>query len=843
MRLRCPVRIEVRRARAEDETGMSPLRKVLCSLAVGSHRRFLDLSGPAFEDYASRHGYDLVLETRSLCHERPVSWSKVLLMRDLTERYDFVLWVDADATFADTTADIADVATPERFLWMVEHAYRGGRQPCAAVLALHAGGEAAEFLDEVWGCEDLVEHPWWEQAAIMRLIGYDISLPDQVAFTGDTRWTSRVGMLGTEWCSMAFDPHPNPRIVHFTRAELLERAPLIAGYAERFALGRASSGALLEDPASFRPGISVILPVLPGRFERWAASLAALGDSGLADGDEVVIVDAASGLGGLFASLQGATVRRVPGGYGLTDAWEVGCESARNELVALLAGAVRPRPGWLDALCAALDAGASAARAYWSDEILGAEADGTLLQPGSCSLYGAERDLPAVGMKRADALGALRASDGLDGDGVSVVVSLARAGVQLRRAAGCYVDLPLPERGWTRSIALRPDAPLSAPWYRWNYGDPASRLPFPEELPYFLEARGLDGTGVIVNAGRGRLVSHILAHWGCRRLVVLDDGADSPEHRLDMAELAARVATFHERVEMVPDAGRYPFERFEPGSLDFIWLGSSSRGSDAGWLTEWVRRLSPAGVIGVATGGSVADCRLDQPSGTTTTATSRTATTGAGPAGILRQLGLDPYTVPGEGSSAWVIASHSPSVRARTGGPGMDDPAAGPGLDPVLGGSEGQPVVTTLDAERLCLEAVVESFLEAAQGCGQGSTDRLRAMLQEVPASTPEAAWLANRILEAEADELRAGIAALTEHHRVTVEQIEAEHSRQADEYEKALGAVHDQEAALREELAEVYASTSWRVSAPVRWVRNHVLDRVIAGHTRARSAYSRRPR
>ena len=771
---------------------VAPLKKAICSLAVGSHRRLLDLSAPSFEDYAQRHGYDLILATRSLCHERPVSWSKVLLVRELIDRYDLVLWVDADATFADTTADIADDLTPDCFLWMVEHAYNGGRQPCAGVLAAYSGEETSEFLDEVWGCEDLVEHPWWEQAAIMRLIGYDISLPGQGRFIHQTRWTSRVGMLGTEWNSMRPDPHPEPRIVHLAGMSNRERMPLTAGYAERFALERT-----LGTPVSSvdsktkhsRPGISVILPVLPGRLERWMAALEAIGMSGLLDDDELVVVDSASGLGGLLASVYGATVRYLPGGYGLTDAWEVGCDTARHDLVALLAGSVRPRLGWLDALYAALDAGADVARAYWSDEILPPEHDLSILPPGFYDLLGAERCIPALAMRRVNALSVLRVDDGLESDDISLARSLARSGISLRRAAGSYVDRPLAEHGWTRSLTLRADAPLAAPWYRWNYSDPASRVPFSKELPFFLNARGLDGIGVVVSGGRGRFVSHLLAHWRCRRLVVVDGDDGSPEHLLDVAELTARVAVFDQRVEIVEDASPDPFERFAAGSLDFVCLGSADPSGTVRGIGEWVRRLTPEGMIGVVVDATSSGHHLEQSTDASQSILIE----------IFGRLGLHAYGIPGEGGSTLVIATNSThvgTVPERQAGHVLATSDMSTRVDDPKG-SYARPISVTLDAGRIGLIPVVESFLEAAGGCGQEATDRLRLLLEEVPAYAPEAAWLSNRILEAE-----------------------------TAKYEKEMGALRYREAAVREELAAVYASTSWRVSAPIRWLRNHTFPR-----------------
>ena len=41
------------------------MRKVLCSIGIASHQELLEIARPCFESYAAKHGYDLVLVTKS----------------------------------------------------------------------------------------------------------------------------------------------------------------------------------------------------------------------------------------------------------------------------------------------------------------------------------------------------------------------------------------------------------------------------------------------------------------------------------------------------------------------------------------------------------------------------------------------------------------------------------------------------------------------------------------------------------------------------------------------------------------------------------------------------------
>ena len=66
----------------------------------------LALASNTFREYAIRHGYEFVVGDNQ-AGGRPAAWGKVLLIRDLLDRYDEVLWIDSDAIILDGIVDIA----------------------------------------------------------------------------------------------------------------------------------------------------------------------------------------------------------------------------------------------------------------------------------------------------------------------------------------------------------------------------------------------------------------------------------------------------------------------------------------------------------------------------------------------------------------------------------------------------------------------------------------------------------------------------------------------------------------------------------------------------------------
>lgn len=191
---------------------MSAPRKALCSIGTGPQARLLRLARRSFVPYARRHGYDLHLLTEPYEHTRPAPWSKVALLRDLLPRYDLLLWLDADIVIVDPSEDIAARRDPGRFLALVEHRYGGQRFPNTGVLLLGAGAEAGAFLDELWAADAYAEHRWWENAAVLDLLGYDVERPNPVR---PSAWRNRTQFLPNEWNSTVHDPAPHPRFRHY----------------------------------------------------------------------------------------------------------------------------------------------------------------------------------------------------------------------------------------------------------------------------------------------------------------------------------------------------------------------------------------------------------------------------------------------------------------------------------------------------------------------------------------------------------------------------------------------------------------------------------------------------
>jgi hypothetical protein len=149
------------------------VRKALCSIGSGPHEALLAVSEPTFRAYAERHGYELITSTAA--HpDRPPAWAKVPLIRSTLDDYDLVLWIDADAVIVDAAEDIAGALAPAAQLGLVQHRRDAELIPNTGVMVWRSGEFARSLLDRMWGATQYLDHPWWENAALLDALGYAV---------------------------------------------------------------------------------------------------------------------------------------------------------------------------------------------------------------------------------------------------------------------------------------------------------------------------------------------------------------------------------------------------------------------------------------------------------------------------------------------------------------------------------------------------------------------------------------------------------------------------------------------------------------------------------------------
>lgn len=151
-----------------------------------------------FRRFAEKHDYDVVVGGPGRASGRPPAWGKVALMWSLLDLYDVVLWIDADAIILDDNVDPVQLLAPGDFQALVQHDWKTQLIPNTGVWLVR-GPRAKEFLQQVWDKTEFIDDQWWENAAVMDLLGYSIRPCRPIH---ESPW-----MEGTRWIDETWNRH------------------------------------------------------------------------------------------------------------------------------------------------------------------------------------------------------------------------------------------------------------------------------------------------------------------------------------------------------------------------------------------------------------------------------------------------------------------------------------------------------------------------------------------------------------------------------------------------------------------------------------------------------------
>lgn len=223
------------------------IKKAIISYADKEYIKILDITSPTFNFYGNKFNYDVHIidenKLENICKNlninnyknRPPSWYKIIIAKYYLMQYDVILWLDADTIITKFNNDIGCVFNKnlQYIQGFVVHVTDSDiRVPNCGVWLLR--NSAITLLDHIWDQEDLIHHSWWEQAAMIRLIGWDINLK--------TNQFNRLSNYGTSSLELPyyFNAHKNdirfhliePQVFHATmfhnRCEVLKEQYEIA---------------------------------------------------------------------------------------------------------------------------------------------------------------------------------------------------------------------------------------------------------------------------------------------------------------------------------------------------------------------------------------------------------------------------------------------------------------------------------------------------------------------------------------------------------------------------------------------------------------------------------------
>lgn len=224
------------------------MSKTIITYAAGAHEELLDVALPTYKTFALRHGYDVVVGEKKC--DLPPAWNKIPLLLDALDHYDEVVWFDCDLVVVDPSEDFpplqsdpkAGTFTQPKLHALVRHFEDHSEVPNSGVWRLRSrcdelGVVGKVLLREMLDLEVFTNHGWWEQAALLTLMGYTVPpegshFPDtKCKCVRPTRWYESCQFMRLCWNS-----HPNyradhPRVVHCSYPRMGERLEIMRALA------------------------------------------------------------------------------------------------------------------------------------------------------------------------------------------------------------------------------------------------------------------------------------------------------------------------------------------------------------------------------------------------------------------------------------------------------------------------------------------------------------------------------------------------------------------------------------------------------------------------------------
>ena len=145
---------------------LTPTSIGVCCLATNEIADVRDVTRPNLEAYCHRHGYALHYLTEANS-ARPASWTKILAMECNLEAHEWLWWADADLVVSGPTRRLEELTDGAAGDLLIASDANGIN--CGSFLLRNCAW-SHDFLRRVWDTAEDVNHEWWEQWAIMRLL-------------------------------------------------------------------------------------------------------------------------------------------------------------------------------------------------------------------------------------------------------------------------------------------------------------------------------------------------------------------------------------------------------------------------------------------------------------------------------------------------------------------------------------------------------------------------------------------------------------------------------------------------------------------------------------------------
>lgn len=198
------------------------MKRAIVTYAEGAHEELLDVALPTYNLFAKKHDYTLLIGQKQ--GNLLPAWNKIPLVIRALEYYDEVVWFDCDLVVVNVNEDFPKL---DRFHSLVRHYEDGSEVPNSGVWRVTK--PCIPLLEDILGLQVFRNHGWWEQAALMTLMGY--SVPPEGSDFSKTKcrcvnpgiWYESCQFMRLKWNSHPNYRANNPHIVHCSYPDMAQR--------------------------------------------------------------------------------------------------------------------------------------------------------------------------------------------------------------------------------------------------------------------------------------------------------------------------------------------------------------------------------------------------------------------------------------------------------------------------------------------------------------------------------------------------------------------------------------------------------------------------------------------
>ena len=178
---------------------------------------------------------------------RPLSWNKIKLLHQEIKKgeNEFIMWIDADAFFHKDAKNILHELDSNHEIFLVNHycsVHKGSKfkntiltinRINCGMMIFKVSQFNLDFLEKVWNEDKYINHVWWEQAAIMDIIGLKAEITNNLNDNiGDDFYLKKIRFLSKEWNSIPSNNEisnesVNPSIIHLAGINNFERIEIL----------------------------------------------------------------------------------------------------------------------------------------------------------------------------------------------------------------------------------------------------------------------------------------------------------------------------------------------------------------------------------------------------------------------------------------------------------------------------------------------------------------------------------------------------------------------------------------------------------------------------------------